>query len=377
MLLARLGHDVLLLDRARFPRKKTCGDGLTPRAVDTLARLGLEKKIASLSFKVLSARLYAPSGTVLRASFANSVEPLPPRGYVIQRVYLDDLLRLEAIKAGARFVGGAQVTDFIWDNQRVKGVKVHVDGVEKEVRSFVVVVATGASLHLLKRLGIAPASGVDLFAVRGYWEGVKDIDDALEFHFVRNISPGYSWLFPVSHDVANIGICFYPGRKFPRILPRKMLMELLSSHPYFRKRLENARPMGKIHGYPIRTGFPLQPVTGKGWLIVGEAAGLVNPVTGEGIDLAMESAELAAQVIHQAMGSGNRDGDTLRLYSKKLHSRFRGMFYALRLIRPVALHPQLQEFVVRMARKRPGLKRRIIRINLGLAPAHQVLFPWL
>jgi len=375
MLLAQKGHEVLLVDRARFPREKTCGDGLTPRAAETLRRLGLETKVASCSHKVKSARMYAPSGQVVTATFASMVHHLPPHGYVIPRIRLDDILRHEAQKAGADFLSGTKVEDFLWNDGTVQGIVARSNGSTRKIRANIVVVATGASMHLPKRLGIAPASTYDVLAVRGYWEGVEGLDDALEFHLPPQVSLGYVWLFPVGNDIANIGICFYRlfGAKHP--MPSRAMKHLIESYPNFRKRLRQARPTGKVKGYPIRTDFPKCPILGPGWLAVGEATGLVNPVTGEGIDLAMESGELAAKALHKALKAGRLDMQTLKSYRQDMNRQFAGMFRGLRIIRSLIIRPKALEIYIRQANRHPGLFRRVFRIMLGAAPVYEALFP--
>ncbi len=375
MLLAQRGHDVLLLDKSDFPRDKTCGDGLTPRAVNTLRRLGLESAVAAQAQRVTHALLYASSGHVLDAAFDPLVRPLPPVGYVIPRLHLDDVLRTAAVRAGARFLPRAYVLDILQQRGRVSGVVARVRDRVQTFRSKVVIVATGASLQLLKRLGIAPDQPHDILAVRGYWEGVSDLQAGFEFHFVADVAPGYGWVFPVSDQVANIGVGVYRLHRNDARSPKVYLDRFLSSYGPLQQRLARARLVGPVKGYPIRTDFPRQPLLGPGWLVVGEAAGLVNPATGEGIDLAMESAELAAGVVHKALSDGDTDMYHLWPYAWHMYRHFEGMFRGLQWIRPIVMRPHPLDILIRQAHKHPGLARRIIRITLGIDPAYTALLP--
>ncbi len=375
MLLARLGHDVLLVDKAHFPRDKTCGDGLTPRAVHTLRRLGLESDVATRSQRITHALLYAASGHVLNAPFDPLVRPLPPVGYVIPRIHLDDLLRTAAMRAGARFLPGTYVVDVLRQQGRVTGVVARVGEKSQTFRSEVVIVATGASLQLLRRLGIAAGSPHDIVAVRGYWEGVEDLHEGFEFHFVADVSPGYGWVFPVNAHVANIGVGVYRLYRGDTRSAKVYLDRFLSTYEQVHRRLTRARLIGPVKGYPIRTDFPRQPLFGPGWVVVGEAAGLVNPATGEGIDLAMESAELAARVVHRALTTGNTGMYNLWPYAWHMYRHFEGMFRGLQWIRPIVMRPHPLDVLIRQAQKHPGLARRIIRITLGIEPAYTALLP--
>ena len=375
MLLARQGHDVLLVDKAEFPRDKTCGDGLTPRAVATLQRLGLEAQVAAHAHRITRAHLYAASGHVLRADFDPLVHPLPPRGYIIPRVHLDDVLRSAAIRAGASFVPRVHVVDVVREGGYVRGVVARVDGTTRIIHARVVIVAIGASLHLLRRLGIATDPPHDILAVRGYWEGVSDLDDGFEFHFAADVAPGYGWVFPVNDGVANIGVGVYRLRRGDARTAKDYLAKFLSDYAPVRERLVHARALGPVKGYPIRTDFPQQPVFGHGWLVIGEAAGLVNPATGEGIDLAMESAEWAARTVHTALSTGTPTVENLWPYAWHLYRHFEGMFRGLRWVRSIVMWPHPLDVLIRQSRRHPGLARRIIRITLGIEPAYTALLP--
>ncbi|HIC87997.1 MAG TPA: hypothetical protein EYP04_01125 [Anaerolineae bacterium] len=145
----------------------------------------------------------------------------------------------------------------------------------------------------------------DIRAVRGYWRGVRGLGPRFEFIFAGEVAPGYAWIFPASSDTANIGVGLFDADGMRSRRPAHLLERLLTSHPRVAARLQRAERVGPVRGYPLRTDFPSHPVHGHGWLLVGEAAGLVNPVTGEGIDLALESAELAAWAVDRALRAGD------------------------------------------------------------------------
>ena len=375
MLLARQGWDVLLLDRARFPREKVCGDGLTPRAVHTLQQLGLESHVAAHAFAVTHARLVAPSGVSFSLPFDPHVSPLPPRGYVLPRLRLDDLLRQEAVAAGSRFLAGARVRDVLQDGRRVVGVVVEREGTVSTYRARLVILAVGANIALLRRLGLVSQPPHEIVAVRGYWQGVENLQPALEFFFTRDLYPGYGWVFPTSEEEANIGIGVYrPNTTKALRSAAQVLRSFLRENDELRERLGRAAPRAQVRGYPIRTGFPSHSVAGAGWLVVGEAAGLVNPVTGEGIDLAMESAIIAAEVAHSAL-LGKVDARALWPYAWRLHRRFGHVFRGLRRLRPIVMRPRALDILIRKAAKHPPLAARIMGITLGTTSPYTAFLP--
>ncbi len=371
-LLARRGWKVLLLDRARFPREKTCGDGLTPRAVMTLQRLGLEEKVAAQAFQVNRARLYAAPDADLDLPFNPFVAPLPPHGYVLPRFFLDDLLRHEAQEAGALLEEDAFVQGVIQEKKVVRGVWGRLGERPCKWHAQVTIVATGASIKLHKALGLLRSAPHDVIAARGYWQGVDGLKPRFEFFFTTDVSPGYAWIFPVKEDMANIGVGVFapPGREAPH--PTHLLRRFLENHDEIRQRLATAKRIGDIRSYPIRTDYPSHPVCGPGWLMVGEAAGLVNPATGEGIDLAMESAILAADAVHQAL---SQKGHVLCSYTHRLRRTFARTFKGLRRLRPRVMRPRALGILIRRAQRHPGLAARIMRITLGTESPYAALLP--
>ena len=376
MHLARLGWDVLLLDRADFPREKVCGDGLTPRAVHTLRALDLEPPIAERAYPIDAARLYASPRADFTLPFRPYVAPLPPRGYVLPRLTLDDVLREHALSAGAQFLPGMRVTAFLRRDGRVVGVRgQHAAGQSFEREARLVILATGASIALLKALGLVRRPPHEVRAVRGYWRGVRHLQPRFEFFFVPDVAPGYAWMFPISADTANIGVgLFAPPGSTPRNA-RHVLEHFLRQHDEMRRRLGTAEQVGEIKGYPIRTDFPSHPVHGPGYLIVGEAAGLVNPVTGEGIDLAMESGVLAAEAAHAALSRGDVSAAGLRPYERVLKRRFARTFRGLRLLRSRVMRPRALDILIRRAHRHPGMARRIMGITLGTVSPYTAFLP--
>ena len=372
-LLARRGWQVLLLDRSPFPREKTCGDGLTPRAVATLVRLNAEGVVAQRALRVESARLYASPRADVTLPFDPHVAPLPPRGYILPRIVLDDLLRERAVEAGAYFRGNVRVHDVIRREDRVVGVEAQDGAAVQRWSAPVTVIATGAGVGLHRALGILHKPPHDVRAARGYWKGVRDLAPRFEFFFTPDVAPGYAWLFPVNEDTANIGVGVYapPGTSAPS--PHRLLHAFLQRHPELRRRLAGAELIAPVRGYPIRTDYPSHRVCGRGWVMVGEAAGLVNPVTGEGIDLALESAILAADAIHTALSSG--DVRRLCAYERALRREFAHTFTGLRRLRRRVMRPRALELLIRRARRHPGLATRIMGITLGTVSPYAAFLP--
>ena len=138
-----------------------------------------------------------------------------------------------------------------------------------------------------------------------------------------------------------------------------------------RQRFRNARLVGQVQAYPLRTGYPDSPVCGPGFLLAGEAAGLVNPITGEGIDLALESGEIAAAAAGDALPQGDVSARALRRYERALHRQFARWFVGMRRMAPWVMRPQALNILVTKAARWPELGRTIVGIILGTTS------PWL
>ncbi len=373
-LLAQAGWDVLLVDRATFPRPKTCGDGLTPRALATIGRLDhdlLDRLLAGDFQRVYGGRIIAPDGTVLDLSFTDCLHDLPPLGLVVPRAVFDDLLRRHAVAGGARFWDGAPVTELVSERDRIIRAVVQRGEVRQHIAPRLVIVATGASIRLLKRLGVVRRMPPAVRAARAYYEGVTGLGARFQFHFPAGLLPGYVWAFPIGPATANVGVGFFLGAPRGHPSPGAFLRRL-EGDPTPGHWLASARRTGPIEAYPVRTDYPGHRVHGANWLLVGEAAGLANPITGEGIDLAMESGMLAAEVADAALRAGDLSVRALGQYDRALRGRFGLYFRAARWMQRVIMtRPALMNKIVRRAVHHPELAVAVAQVASGVDP------PWL
>lgn len=372
-LLARAGWDVLLVDRATFPRPKTCGDGLTPRATAMLARLDvelLEGLLAQEFQRIYGGRVIAPDGTALDVRFADCVPDLPPFGLVVPRVTFDNWLCRHAVSSGARLWEGAAVTDLVVEDDRIIRAMVRCEGGKEAVAARLALIATGASIALLKRLGVVRRMPSAARAARAYYQGATGLDARFEFYFSSELLPGYAWAFPTGSETANVGVGFFGRTPQASGTPAAFLRRFESMAG--QRWLASARRVSPIEAYPIRTDYPSHRVHGANWLLVGEAAGLANPITGEGIDLALESAALAAEVADAALRADRLSHQRLSAYDRALRGRFVGYFRAARLLqRLIMTHPQRMNRLIRQAARHPELAATITLVALGMD------LPWL
>lgn len=375
--LARAGIRTLLLDKSSFPRDKVCGDCLSPRAQHYLARMELLDSVAAEAHQAPRIRFQAPAGARAMTDITGT-DKRPGRTLVIPRRRFDHILQQHAIAAGARFrVAHVRQLLSTTDDATTAATRgVLVDG--EPIGARLVVIATGAAIGLLKHSPLAPAGPVHGTAARCYVDGIETLGADLELLFDHLPLPGYAWLFPTGTESANVGF-WYSGPE--RLSAAALLPHLLHEHPTLRRRLTGANPPGPVAGFPIRTDFLRAPKIADGLLCVGEAAGLVNPFTGEGIDYALESAELAAETIVAALTNSranNRNSITeraLRPYPRALDRHFRQLFQLMELSHRYGFNPWVFDRLFGRGARGQPLLDRLIRVCFGAAPPLSLLDP--
>jgi geranylgeranyl reductase family protein len=305
------GLRVVCLDKARFPRDKTCGDGLTANALRLLERLGLtltDLDAAEPAF-VRETVIVSPSGR-------HAVLPMPDEGVhaaVVERRALDAALVDLARRHGVEVREGCTAEKVI-----VRADGVHVDGISARY----VVAADGHWSPVRRALEPdAPRNLGEWHAVRQYFEGAGD--ERLWVMFERDLLPGYAWVFPLPGGRANVGygVLRSDGRTgrelkelWPEVLRRASIQEALGP---------KARPLDAMRAWPIPTRYsPARLVDGPRVFFVGDAAGVVDPMTGEGIAQAIETGMLAAdaiatgadykKLVHRALGRDLRFAGALQ-----------------------------------------------------------------
>lgn len=296
---ARAGRDVLVIDSASFPRDKACGDGLTPRAVLELERLGLGDW--------LSGRIRHRG---LRMSgFGGEVEiqwpgpAFPSHSSAVARLELDDRIRKVAEDSGARMLLGTKVVEAHHDSSRRVTSLTLAD--RTEVRCDQLIVADGARSPLGRKLGRRwHQETVYGVAARGYLATPRSDDPWLTSHLeLRSpdgaVLPGYGWIFPLGNGEVNIGVGALSTTKRPADLA---LRPLISYYTDLRRdEWGFAGPPRAVASALLPMGGAVSGVAGPNWVLIGDAAACVNPLNGEGIDYGLETGRLAAE----ALGAGD------------------------------------------------------------------------
>ncbi len=304
--LAKEDFDVIALEKARFPREKVCGDGLTPRAVRELSRMGVETPEDEGWLRNKGLRMVG-GGHTLEFPW-HDTPSFPNYGLTLPRAKFDHILANRARTTGADVREGMAVTGAIRDERsgRVVGVNARETdskgkrvGDEIEFRAPVVIAADGVAARIALGLGIERKKHRPMgVAVRTYYKTERHAEPWMEGHLEiwagergkSKLLPGYGWIFPLGDGTANVGLGTLSGRGKPTRLDHRALLDDWVEHSTQGWGLTPETHVGNTLGAAIPMAFNRQPHYRDGLMLVGDSGGMVNPFNGEGIAYAMQAA---------------------------------------------------------------------------------------
>ena len=367
--LAKEGLDVVMIEKKAFPREKTCGDGLTPRGVKQLVDMGLGEQLTR--YHRYNGLRATGMGRALELDWPD--HPVyPQHGYVVRRRELDTMVAHNAVAAGATLLEGHEAIAPLLDRGFVRGATVSVKGEDNtiDIAAKYVVVADGANSRFGRALGTFRTKEWPYgTAIRTYWETPRHaepwIESALDVKDRNgNPMPGYGWIFPVGDGTVNIGVGLLSTfRDFKSVNTTHLLNEY--AHMVAdRWEIDPDNPAGKATSGRIPMGGSVGPKSGPTYLVVGDAAGSVNPFNGEGIDYAYETARMAAGVLADALK--NNDPAALQRYQKLLDDEFGQYFKVARLFARIIGRPILMRELTRVGMHSRTLMEWVLRIMANL-----------
>ncbi|MGW1997277.1 geranylgeranyl reductase family protein [Embleya sp. NPDC001921] len=377
--LAKSGVSVILLEKTEFPREKVCGDGLTPRATKQLIAMGVDTSVEAGWLPNKGLRILG-GGMRLELDWPD-LASYPAHGLVRKRADFDEILARQAASAGAKLYERANVTGPILDDRtgRIVGVNVRMNGSKEETvfRAPIVVAADGNSTRLSLAMGLHRREDRPMgVAVRTYFKSPRSDDDYLESWLElwdrrdgqEKLLPGYGWVFGMGDGTSNVGLgLLNTSAAFKDIDYRDLLKGWVSGMPeewgYTDENQE-----GPIRGAALPMGFNRQPHYTKGLLLVGDAGGMVNPFNGEGIAYAMESGEIAAQVITQAVARLTPEGRERALhdYPRILKQTYGGYYTLGRVFVKLIGDPRVMNFATKHGLPHPMLMRFVLKMLANL-----------
>ena len=381
--LATAGVDVLLLEKSAFPRDKICGDGLTPRAVKQLVNLGLD--LDAPGWQRTKGLRIVGAGHRLELPWPE-LSSYPPYGMVRTRMDLDEVLARHAEKAGARLMERTAVSGPVVDERtgRVTGVSARpVDdrgrrtGDEVTYSAPVVIACDGVSARIAVSLGLERRENRPMgVAVRAYYTTPRHDDPWMESWLElwdgtpgeSNLLPGYGWIFGVGDGTANVGLgILNTSKAFQHVDYKDVLRRWLANTPAeWGFRDENM--VGRIGSAALPMGFNRKPHYTRGVLLVGDSGGMVNPFNGEGIDYALESGEMAARTVLQALArpEGPHRERVLEGYAAALEAEYGGYFTLGRVFAKMIGNPTFMKQATKYGLPRETLMKFMLKLMANL-----------
>ena len=366
---AELGHSVTIVERKHFPREKTCGDGLTPRAVKELGDMGLGEQLKQFHrYEGLRATAH---GKELELQWPTH-QLYPRHGYVVRRRELDAMVAFNAEKSGATLLQGHEALEPLMEKGCVRGAIVNNLDEDRKVaiRASYVVIADGANSRFGRSLGTARTRAWPYgTAIRTYWTSPRHaepwIESALDVKDRQgNSMPGYGWIFPVGDGTINVGVGLLSTFKKFKDVNTTHLLDSYAHMIADRWEIDPGSPECRATSGKIPMGGSVFPKMGPTHLVIGDAAGSVNPFNGDGIDYAYETARMAATVLHDALRSG--DASALQQYPTLLDEEYGQYFKVARLFARVIGRPALMRELSRVGINSRPLMEWVLRIMANL-----------
>ncbi|MEY3690373.1 MAG: hypothetical protein RJB57_28 [Actinomycetota bacterium] len=367
--LARAGHRVTIVEKKTFPREKTCGDGLTPRAVKQITDMGLASSLERFHrYEGLRATAH---GKALELQWP-SHSVYPQHGYVVRRRELDQMVALNAEAAGAQLLQGHEANQPILERGLLRGAVVTDKETHStfELRAQYVIVADGANSRFGRSLGTSRAKQMPYgTAIRTYWESPRHaepwIESALDVKDRNgNSMPGYGWIFPVGDGTINIGVGLLSTFRDFKSVNTTQLLDAYAHMVADDWGIDPGNPTQRATSGRIPMGGSVGPKVGPTYIVVGDAAGSVNPFNGEGIDYAYETARMAAEVIGEAVATGN--AAALLRYQTLIDDEYGQYFKVARLFARIIGRPALMRELSRVGMQSRTLMEWVLRIMANL-----------
>jgi geranylgeranyl reductase family protein len=366
LFLAKYGIPCTLFDKAKFPRDKICGDGISGWVLTIMNELdkNLLKRLAEQPFILYShgIRIVAPNHKYLDIPFTDNgqFEPGIPPGFTGRRLDFDQFLIDEVrTKDDIEFRENTEIVGFEKSDDKI--ILVSDSGEKTEAR--LVIFANGSGSSFSKDPGgMVKTKKNTMTGIKAYYEGITGFHDQnyVELHFFKDLLPGYFWIFPLPGGIANVGVGLDQHRISKRKLNLKdVMLSAIENLPYLKERFSNARLISKIQAYHLPLWDKKRKLSGDHFMLVGDAASLVDPVTGEGVGHAAISGMYAAEQARRSIELKDFSASCLAQYDKSLYNRIGNELYISSRIPRFIRFPWLFNMMVNKGLKSKTLQGRL------------------
>ncbi len=358
-----------IIDKAVFPRDKVCGDALSGKTVYVFNQLdtSIVPSLSKQTSKFIDSwgvKFVAPNGKSIDIPFKQDIskEKYPP-GFISKRIDFDNDLFNRLDKNYANVIDGAEVMDIERTNEDIT-ISYTKNNAQCSINNAKLIIgAEGDRSIVAKKLaGIKKDNDHYCAGIRAYYEGVEGMhaQNFIELHFLEELLPGYFWIFPLPNGQANIGAGMLSSTvSKKKVNLKEDMLRAIANNPGIKDRFKEAKLIGKIQGWGLPLGSKKRPLSGDGFLLVGDAGSLIDPFTGEGIGNAMYSGMMAANHIAEAIKQNRFDASFLKIYDDAFYDRQWDELKLSHTMQKLCKYPWLFNFVVNKAHKNKTLRETI------------------
>jgi geranylgeranyl reductase family protein len=372
--LANAGQPCLLLDRAAFPRDKTCGDALSGKVINELKRIapGLHAKLAASPIQIPSWGIdfIAPNGRKLGIPFKPQFDKATDHtaGHVAKRIDFDNFL-VEEVRQRPE-IDFRENVDVARTERTPDGWQLFDKAGQEIATCRLLLVANGAQSEFARKVaGHALEPDHHCAGLRTYYDGVSDLspDNFIELHFIKDFLPGYLWVFPLPNGQANVGVgMLSKAVADKKVNLRQRLDEILATHPTLAPRFAGATRLGSVKGFGLPLGSKRRALSGAGYFLLGDAGSLIDPFSGEGISHAMVSGRHAAIWASEAVKKADFSPEFLKNYDKAVYNRLGQELRLSRVMQRLLNFPSLFNIVANRAVNNPTLAETLSMMFMDL-----------
>lgn len=373
--LAKQGIRTTLIDKEHFPRNKTCGDCLGGFAISMIRQIGDDffNFFVKTGYKLegKGVHFYGPDHQEISINATSLAGGLIHEVALSKRIDFDNFLLKEALKyKEIDFYPGVNIRDIKVTDQNITLMDDHKDVV---IKAEMAILATGSQLYLKTKLDHKKMDKKHLAAgIRGYFEHVTDSREPgyIELHFLKDLAPGYFWIFPLPGNTVNVGL----GLKSNVIAGKEINLktafyEILENESSLKNRFKQARQIGELQGYPLALGgYRKNKISGNRYLLTGDTAHLIEPLFGEGIGHAMYSGKFAAEHAVKCLQKGDFTEKFNRKFDRKIYDKLGSTLKFSSLLHQLAFYPGLMNHFFNRIQKNHSLQEMISDLINGQLP---------
>lgn len=356
----------IIIDKATFPRDKICGDAMSGKTVGMLKRItpGWQHIfLANDNATVSNGMQFITSGNVsLNIPFVNSMPNGEPAGFVSRRMDFDNALAGLIDQQYANFLPNTILENI---EERADGLMVTVQqaGVQKFIFTKMIVGAEGRGSIVAKKMAKHVMDPAHYSAgVRAYYKNINNLhpQNYIELHFLKELQPGYLWIFPLPNGSANVGVGMLSKTiSSKKVNLKQLMLDAIATHPNLKDRFANAAIEGNIEGWGLPLGSKKRALSGNRFLLTGDAGSLIDPFTGEGIGNAMVSGLVASRTIAKVIAANDFSAACLKQYDEALYKKLWTELKLSHYLQKLASKPRLFNFVIGKASKSKELRETI------------------